>query len=170
MVPNEVAQAKRSKTSASWSYSAGGSDARYAIDIKDEPEFEDEAPTPESIWPPGRDRAKKDRAKASGSKTTSSGDVSKLDTILQKIDHFMGVQEERYKKKEQEKEVDVGLSRERLEFDKRRIEFDLQNQETEEFRIMTTDIESLLERDRAVLSKMKDKIAKKWLGGSGSGL
>ncbi|XP_021979944.1 glutathione S-transferase T3-like [Helianthus annuus] len=41
-IPNEVATAKRTKTSESGSYSAGGSTARCQIDINDEPEYEEE--------------------------------------------------------------------------------------------------------------------------------
>ncbi|XP_021986801.1 glycine-rich RNA-binding protein 5, mitochondrial-like [Helianthus annuus] len=63
-IPNEVATAKRSKTSESGSYSAGGSTARchIDIDINDEPEFAgDEFAVHESERPPGRDKAKKTR-------------------------------------------------------------------------------------------------------------
>ncbi|XP_021974489.1 uncharacterized protein LOC110869554 [Helianthus annuus] len=76
--PNEVSKTKRSKTSASGSYGGGGggSEARCAININDKLEFEDEAPTPESEHPIGRDWAKKATdAKASSSKRTTSSDV-----------------------------------------------------------------------------------------------
>ncbi|XP_021971743.1 uncharacterized protein LOC110866907 [Helianthus annuus] len=60
-VPNEVATAKRTKTSESGSYSAGGSTARCQIDINDDPEDdEDVLPVHESERPTGRDKAKKD--------------------------------------------------------------------------------------------------------------
>ncbi|XP_022032362.1 glutathione S-transferase T3-like [Helianthus annuus] len=59
-VPNEVAAAKRTKTSETGSYSAGGSDARYQININDEPEFaEEEHVVREEARPPGSDKAKK---------------------------------------------------------------------------------------------------------------
>ncbi|XP_022015106.1 uncharacterized protein LOC110914627 [Helianthus annuus] len=62
-VPNEVATAKRTKTSESGSYSAGGSTARCQIDINDDPEDdEDVLPVHESERPPGRDKAKKEAA------------------------------------------------------------------------------------------------------------
>ncbi|KAM0032201.1 putative glutathione transferase [Helianthus debilis subsp. tardiflorus] len=62
-IPNEVATAKRSNTSESESYSAGGSTARCHIDINDEPEFdEEEFAVHESECPPGRDKAKKEAA------------------------------------------------------------------------------------------------------------
>ncbi|KAJ0429098.1 putative glutathione transferase [Helianthus annuus] len=57
-IPNEVATAKRTKTSESGSYSAGGSTARCQIDINDEPEYEEE-PVHEIERPGGRDKAKK---------------------------------------------------------------------------------------------------------------
>ncbi|XP_022004590.1 uncharacterized protein LOC110902182 [Helianthus annuus] len=62
-IPNEVATAKRTKTSESGSYSAGGSTARCQIDINDDPEDdEDVLPVHESERPPGRDKAKKEAA------------------------------------------------------------------------------------------------------------
>ncbi|XP_022040423.1 uncharacterized protein LOC110942969 [Helianthus annuus] len=61
-VPNKVATAKRSKTSESGSYSAGGSTARCQIDINDDPEYdEDVLPVHETERPTGRDKEKKRR-------------------------------------------------------------------------------------------------------------
>ena len=61
-VPNEVATAKRTKTSESGSYSAGGSTARCQIDINDDPEDdEDVLPVHESERTPGGTKQKKKR-------------------------------------------------------------------------------------------------------------
>ncbi|XP_022008435.1 glutathione S-transferase T3-like [Helianthus annuus] len=91
-IPNEVATAKRRKTSESGSYSAGGSTARCHIDINDEPEFdEEEFAVHESERPPGRDKAKKEAAgkrKAGGSNHTSSGAGSKMDESISEFRSF----------------------------------------------------------------------------------
>src|ERR1043165_6000961 len=65
-VPNEVANAKRSKTSESGDYSVGGGSTGHCqININDDPdpEFED-TPVQEEPRPIGRDRAKKQAAAA----------------------------------------------------------------------------------------------------------
>ncbi|XP_021991355.1 glutathione S-transferase T3-like [Helianthus annuus] len=59
-VPNEVATAKRSKTSEFGSYSAGGSTARCQIDINDDPIYDgDVLPVHESERPPRKGQTKK---------------------------------------------------------------------------------------------------------------
>ncbi|XP_022007497.1 glutathione S-transferase T3-like [Helianthus annuus] len=88
-IPNEVATAKRTKTSESGSYSAGGSTARCQIDINDDPEDdEDVLPIHEAERPTGRDKAKKEAAGkrkgagSSGGGGSGGGGGSKADRML----------------------------------------------------------------------------------------
>ncbi|XP_035840415.1 glutathione S-transferase T2-like [Helianthus annuus] len=81
-IPNEVTTAKRTKTSESGSYSAGGSVARCQIDINDEPEYEEE-PVHEIERPGGRDKAKKEAA-AKRKGADSSGGAAQVEVAARR--------------------------------------------------------------------------------------
>ncbi|VFQ97540.1 unnamed protein product [Cuscuta campestris] len=158
--PNEVPRAKRAKTSESGDHSPGGSDAHWMPNISDDADLDGDITPSEPQQPVGRDKAKK----ASSSKTEAPGG-SKLDVLVSRMSAFHELQTEKLRLKQQEKVEAVAREEARLELERQRLVL-------EEFKVMTTDIESLPPRERAVLMKMKDKIAEKWLrdvGGSGSG-
>ncbi|MFS7989410.1 putative glutathione transferase transcription factor MYB family [Helianthus anomalus] len=151
-VPNEVATAKRTKTSESGSYSAGGSTARCQIDINDDPEYdEDVLPVHESERPPGRDKAKKEAAgkrKVSGSSGGggSSGGrgekaSSKMDDLINEFRSFKEFAAEKYTHK---KTVSSDYAR------------------AEDFRIMRLDLDSVPKDEREVYRRMKEEVKKKW--------
>ncbi|KAJ0501784.1 putative glutathione transferase [Helianthus annuus] len=143
-VPNEVARAKRCKTFESIEHSAGDSDVRYHININDEPEFDDEVTEiPELKRPNGRDKAKKEAAaknKETSTKNETPGET-KVDKLMSKFTEFNEIQAARLKLKE--KEMQEAADR-------------------EDFKLMATNIDSLPEKDKEVLQKMKAKIAQKW--------
>ncbi|KAF5811079.1 putative glutathione transferase [Helianthus annuus] len=143
-IPNEVTRAKRCKTFESIEHSAGDSDVRYHININDEPEFDDEVTEiPELKRPNGRDKAKKEAAaknKEASTKNETSGET-KVDKLMSKFNEFNEIQGGRLKLKE--KEMQEAADR-------------------EDFKLMATNIDSLPEKDKEVLQKMKAKIAQKW--------
>ncbi|XP_021979916.1 uncharacterized protein LOC110876041 [Helianthus annuus] len=151
-VPNEVATAKRTKTSESGSYSAGGSTARCQIDINDDPEDnEDVLPVHESERPPGRDKAKKEAAGkrkvagSSGGGGSSGGRgekaSSKMDDLINEFRSFKEFAAEKYTHK---KTVSSDYAR------------------AEDFRIMRLDLDSVPEDEREVYRRMKEEVKKKW--------
>ncbi|XP_021971615.1 uncharacterized protein LOC110866775 [Helianthus annuus] len=139
-VPNEVATAKRSKTSESKSYSAGGSTARCQIDINDDPEYdEDVLPVHESERPTGRDKAKKEAAgkrKGGGSSQTTSGAGSKMDELISEFRSFKELVAEKYSYK---KTLLADYAR------------------AEDFRIMRLDLDSVPEDECEVYWRMKEE-------------
>ncbi|XP_022027068.2 glutathione S-transferase T3-like [Helianthus annuus] len=151
-IPNEVATAKRTKTSESGSYSAGGSTARCQIDINDDPEDdEDVLPVHESERPPGRDKAKKEAAAkrkvagSSGGGGSSGGRgekaSSKMDDLISEFRSFKQFAAEKYSHK---KNVSSDYAR------------------AEDFRIMRLDLDSVPEDEREVYRRMKEEVKKKW--------
>ncbi|KAM0058257.1 putative glutathione transferase [Helianthus debilis subsp. tardiflorus] len=131
-IPNEVATAKRTKTSESGSYSAGGSTARCQIDINDDPEDdEDVLPVHKSERPPGRDKAKKEAAGKRKSAGSSGGGgssggrgekaSSKMDELINEFRSFKEFAAEKYTHK---KTVSSDYAR------------------AEDFRIMRLDLDS----------------------------
>ncbi|KAM0047564.1 putative No apical meristem-associated domain-containing protein [Helianthus debilis subsp. tardiflorus] len=151
-IPNEVATAKRTKTSESGSYSAGGSTARCQIDINDDPEDdEDVLPVHESERPPGRDKAKKEAAGkrkvagSSGGGGSSGGRgekaSSKMDDLINEFRSFKEFAAEKYSHK---KNVSSDYAR------------------AEDFRIMRLDLDSVPEDEREVYRRMKEEVKKKW--------
>ncbi|XP_022008319.1 uncharacterized protein LOC110907680 [Helianthus annuus] len=151
-VPNEVAAAKRTKTSESGSYSAGGSTARCQIDINDEPEYdEDELPAHEIERPGGRDKAKKEAAgKHEGAGSSGGGGSgrgggskasSKMDELISEVRSFKDFAAEKYSHK---KNVSADYAR------------------AEDFRIMRLDLDSVPEDEREVYRRMKEEVKKKW--------
>ncbi|XP_021984862.1 uncharacterized protein LOC110880698 [Helianthus annuus] len=150
-VPNEVATAKRTKTSKSESYSAGGSTARCQIDINEDPEDEEDVLlVHESERPTGRDKAKKDAAgkrKGAGSNggggSSGGGDSkasSKMDELINGFRSFKEFAAEKYTHK---KTVSADYAR------------------AEDFRIMRLDLESVPEDEREVYRRMKEEVKKK---------
>ncbi|XP_021980404.1 uncharacterized protein LOC110876542 [Helianthus annuus] len=144
-VPNEAATAKRSKTSESGSYSAGGSTARCQIDINEDPEFDEEVlPVHESERPSGMDKAKKEAAgkrKGGGSSQTSSGAGSKMDELISEFRSFKELTAEKYSYK---KTLSADYTR------------------AEDFRIMRLDLDSVPEDEREVYRRMKEEVKEKW--------
>ncbi|KAJ0611804.1 putative glutathione transferase [Helianthus annuus] len=146
-VPNEVATAKRTKTSESGSYSAGGSTARCQID---DPIYDDDVlPAHEIERPGGRDRAKKE---AAGKRKSSSGGggsgggggskaSSKTDELISEFCSFKDFAAEKYSHK---KNVLADYAR------------------AEDFRIMRLDLDSVPEDEREVYRRMKEEVKKKW--------
>ncbi|XP_021980433.1 uncharacterized protein LOC110876574 [Helianthus annuus] len=140
-VPNEVATAKRTKTSESGSYSAGGSTARCQIDINDDPEDdEDVLPVHESERPTGRDKAKKEAAgKRKGADSSGGGGSkasSKMDELINEFRSFKEFAAEKYTHK---KTVSADYAR------------------AEDFRIMRLDFDSVPEDEREVYRRMKEE-------------
>ncbi|XP_021980541.2 glutathione S-transferase T2-like [Helianthus annuus] len=150
-VPNEVATAKRTKTSESGSYSAGGSTARCQIDINDEPEYdEDVVPAHEIERPGGRDKAKKEAAgKRKGAGSSGGGGSgggggkasSKMDELISEFRSFKDFAAEKYSHK---KNVSADYAR------------------AEDFRIMRLDLDSVRDDEREVYRRMKEEVKKKW--------
>ncbi|XP_022020153.1 uncharacterized protein LOC110920238 [Helianthus annuus] len=140
-VPNEVATAKRTKTSESGSYSAGGSTARCQIDINDDPEDdEDVLPVHESERPTGRDKAKKEAARKQKGAGSSGGGAekasSKMDDLINEFRSFKEFAAEKYTHK---KTVSADYAR------------------AEDFRIMRLDLDSVPEDEREVYRRMKEE-------------
>ncbi|XP_021991371.1 uncharacterized protein LOC110888139 [Helianthus annuus] len=149
-IPNEVTTAKRTKTSESGSYSAGGSTARCQIDINDEPKYEEE-PVHEIERPGRRDKAKKEAAgKRKGAGSSGGGGSgggggskasSKIDDLISEFRSFKVFAAEKYSHK---KNVSADYAR------------------AEDFRIMRLDLDSVPEDEREVYRRMKEEVKKKW--------
>ncbi|KAJ0626427.1 putative glutathione transferase [Helianthus annuus] len=93
--------------------------------------------------PNGRDKAKKEAAaknKEASTKNETPGET-KVDKLMSKFNEFNEIQAARLKLKE--KEMQEAADR-------------------EDFKLMATNIDSLPEKDKEVLQKMKAKIAQKW--------
>ncbi|XP_021995098.1 glutathione S-transferase T3-like [Helianthus annuus] len=149
-IPNEVATAKRTKTSESGSYSAGGSTARCQIDINDEPEY-DEEPVHGIECPGGRDKAKKEAAAkrkgvgSSGGGGSGGGGGSKASSKMDElISEFRSFKDFAAKKYSHKKNVSADYAR------------------AEDFRIMRLDLDSVPEDEREVYRRMKEEVKKKW--------
>ncbi|XP_022040688.1 glutathione S-transferase T3-like [Helianthus annuus] len=149
-IPDEVATAKRTKTSESGSYSAGGSTARCQIDIYDEPDYEEQE-YHELGRPTGRDKAKKEAAaKRKGAGSSGGGGSgggggskasSKMDDLISQFRSFQEFAAEKYSHK---KNVSADYAR------------------AEDFRIMRLDLDSVPEEEREVYRRMKEEVKKKW--------
>ncbi|XP_035831927.1 uncharacterized protein LOC118480987 [Helianthus annuus] len=146
-VPNEVVRAKRSKTFESMEHSSGDSDVHCHININDETEFDDDVcrltEIPELKRANGRDKAKKEAAakKKEALTKNESPSETKVDKLMSKVTEFNEILAVRLKLKE--KEMQEAADR-------------------EDFKLMATNIESLPEKYKEVLQKMKAKIAQKW--------
>ncbi|XP_021975323.1 uncharacterized protein LOC110870451 [Helianthus annuus] len=151
-IPNVVATAKRTKTSESGSYSAGGSTARCQIDINDDPEDDkDVLPIHEAERPTGRDKAKKEAAgKRKGAGSSGGGGSgggggskasAKMDELINEFRSFKEFAAEKYTHK---KTVSADQAR------------------AEGFRIMRLDLDSVPEEERVVYRRMKEEVMKKW--------
>jgi hypothetical protein len=165
-VPNEVASAKRTKTSESGDYSmGGGSTGHCQININDDPDPEEDntVRVQEEPRPTGRDKAKRQAAAAKKQAALGSGSGSMLEGLVAKLASFKNTfsetQAEKKKLKEREVEEKLRLKQKRVEESVRQKNEDRQ---IEEWRIMTTNINDYPEEDRPVLLKMKESIAKKY--------
>ncbi|XP_021971734.1 uncharacterized protein LOC110866899 [Helianthus annuus] len=140
-VPNEVATAKRTKTSESGSYSAGGSTARCQIDINDDPkDGEDVLPVHESERPTGRDKAKKEAAgKRKGAGLSGGGGSKASSKMHDLINEFRSFKEFAAEKYTHKKTVSADYAR------------------VEDFRIMRLDLDSVPEDEREVYRRMKEE-------------
>ncbi|XP_021971700.1 uncharacterized protein LOC110866861 [Helianthus annuus] len=144
-VPNEVATAKRTKTSESGSCSAGGSTAHCQIDINDDPIYdEDVLPVHENERPTGRDKAKNEAAgKRKGVGSSGGGGSkasSKMDELINEFRSFKDFAAEKYSHK---KTVSADYAR------------------AEDFRIIRLDLDSVPEDEREVYRRMKEEVKKK---------
>ncbi|KAM0026678.1 putative glutathione transferase [Helianthus debilis subsp. tardiflorus] len=145
-VPNEVATAKRPKTSESGSYSAGGSTARCQIDINDDPIYDEYVlPVHENERPTGRDKAKKEAAgKHKGAGSSGGGcskASSKMDELISEFRSFTDFAAEKYSHK---KNVSADYAR------------------AEDFRIMRLELDWVPEVECEVYRRMKEEVKKKW--------
>ena len=65
-----------------------------------------------------------------------------------------------------EKEDAAARDLARIELERERLKMEMARQETTELALMREPLDNLDETERAVAAKIKDKIARKWLGGA----
>ncbi|KAF5792825.1 putative glutathione transferase [Helianthus annuus] len=161
-IPNEVAMAKRQKTSETGSLSAGGSDARCHINLNDDADYdEDEYNVREPERPPGRDKTKKERAKGKEKEKVDPNMVEFMehlkmynDVTAQKTKAKERGIEEKSRASEEKLKEKVRLSNEKIRISDEKIRL-------KEWEIMTMNVEDEPEPKRSMLKKLQHDIMKK---------
>ncbi|KAF5791366.1 putative glutathione transferase [Helianthus annuus] len=161
-IPNEVAMAKRQKTSETGSLSASGSDARCHINLNDDADYdEDEYNVREPERPPGRDKTKKERAKGKGKEKVDLNMVEFMehlkvynDISAQKTKAKERAVEEKSRASDEKLKEKVRLSNEKIRISDEKIRL-------KEWEIMTMNVEDEPEPKRSMLKKLQHDIMKK---------
>ncbi|KAM0063050.1 putative glutathione transferase [Helianthus debilis subsp. tardiflorus] len=110
-IPNEVAMAKRQKTSETGSFSAGGSDARCHINLNDDADFdEEEYVVHEAERPQGRGKSKKERAKGKEKEKVDP----KMEEFMENLKMYNEVSAQKTKATERAVEEKARLEEEKL--------------------------------------------------------
>ncbi|MFS7931878.1 putative No apical meristem-associated domain-containing protein [Helianthus anomalus] len=110
-IPNEVAMAKRQKTSETSSFSTDGSDARCHINLNDDADFdEEEYAVHEAEHPPGRDKSKKERAKGKEREKVDP----KMEEFMEQLKMYNDVSAQKTKAKERAVEEKARVAEEKL--------------------------------------------------------
>ncbi|XP_022031267.1 glutathione S-transferase T3-like [Helianthus annuus] len=161
-IPNEVAMAKRQKTSETGSLSAGGSDARCHINLNDDADYdEDEYNVREPDRPPGRDKTKKERAKGKGKETVDPNMVEFMEHL--KVYNDISAQKSKTKERavEEKSRASDEKLKEKVRLSNEKIRISDEKIRLKEWEIMMINVENEPEPRRSMLKKLQDDIMKK---------
>ncbi|XP_021992668.1 glutathione S-transferase T3-like [Helianthus annuus] len=161
-IPNEVAMAKRQKTSETGSLSAGGSDARCHINLNDDADYdEDEYNVREPDRPPGRDKTKKERAKGKGKETVDPNMVEFMEHL--KVYNDISAQKSKTKERavEEKSRASDEKLKEKVRLSNEKIRISDEKIRLKEWEIMMINVENEPEPKRSLLKKLQDDIMKK---------
>ncbi|XP_035839105.1 glutathione S-transferase T3-like [Helianthus annuus] len=161
-IPNEVAMAKRQKTSETGSFSAGGSDARCHINLNNDGDFdEEEYNVREPERPTGRDKSKKERAKGKEKEKVDPNMVE----FMEHLKMYNDVSTQKTKAKERAVEEKSRVSdeklREKVRLANEKIRISDEKIRLKEWEIISMNVEDEPEPKRSMLKKLQHDIMKK---------
>ncbi|KAJ0944188.1 putative glutathione transferase [Helianthus annuus] len=161
-IPNEVAMAKRQKTSETGSFSAGGSDARCHINLNDDADYdEDEYSVREPERPPGRDKTKKERAKGKEKEKVDPNMVEFMEHLKMYNDVTAQKTKARERGVEEKSRASEEKLREKVRLANEKIRISDEKNRLKEWEIMMMNVEDEPEPKRSMLKKLQHDIMKK---------